>query len=127
MQNRLFLILGDGLAIAVVTLLGFVVHGENPLASLPRVAATYFPLCLAWFVLAPWFGLFRQEIALQARQFWRPALAMFLAAPLAAILRGLILSTPIFPIFALVLAATSALGMLVWRLIFLLVYRRARP
>jgi len=125
MQNQIPLILGDGLAMAAVTLLGFVVHGENPLTSLPRLAATYFPLCLAWFVLAPWLGLFRQEITLQARQFWRPPLAMFLAAPLAAILRGLLLSTPIFPIFALVLAATSALGMLVWRLIFLLTAARS--
>jgi hypothetical protein len=40
---------------------------------------------------------------------------MLFAAPFAAILRGLILNAPIIPIFAIVLAATSALGMLIWR------------
>lgn len=126
MKTRVGLALGDLLAIAIVTIIGFATHGENVLAALPRGAATYLPLCIAWFILAPWFGLFHPETVLDARLLWRPALAMFLAAPLAATLRGLILGAPVLPIFVLVLAATSALGMLVWRSIFLLAHRRAR-
>jgi hypothetical protein len=77
--------------------------------------AAFIPLTAAWFLLAPWFGLFQPEITSNSRQLWRPALAMLFAAPFAAILRGLILNAPIIPIFATVLAATSALGMLIWR------------
>ena len=49
---------------------------------------------------------------------------MTFAASLAAILRGLILNAAILPIFGLVLAATSAFGMLVWRAAYLFLYRK---
>jgi hypothetical protein len=118
---------GDVLALGIVTLAGFATHGEADLALLPRMAASFLPLTLSWFLLAPWFGMFERGILLDPRQIWRPALAMILAAPLAAILRGLILNTPVIPIFALVLGAASSLGMLVWRAIFLLVARENQP
>jgi hypothetical protein len=114
-MNNYFLALGDLLAIALVTLIGFATHGEAGLSFLPRMLAAFIPLTAAWFLLAPWFGLFQPEITSNSRQLWRPALAMLFAAPFAAILRGLILNAPIIPIFATVLAATSALGMLIWR------------
>jgi hypothetical protein len=69
-------------------------------------------------------GLFRQEIASDPRQLWRPALAAFFAAPLAAVLRGFVLNAPVIPIFAVVLAATSALGMLIWRTLYFFLRRR---
>lgn len=120
---------GDLLALAVVTWIGFATHGETDLAFLPRMAAAFFPLTLSWFLLAPWFGIFDSETIRDPRQLWRPALAMVFAAPLAAVVRGLILNAPILPIFALVLGGTSAAGMLIWRGIFLLLNRanRLRP
>ena len=127
MKNSIrFLILGDILAIAIVTLIGFATHGEADLSFLPRMAAAFFPLTIAWFLLSPWFGLFKQEVASNPKQLWRPVLAMLFAAPLAAILRGLILNAPIIPVFAVVLASTSAFGMLVWRGIYLFINRKAR-
>ena len=125
MKNK-FLILGDILAIAVVTVIGFATHGEADLSFLPRMLAAFLPLTAAWFLLAPWFGLFQQEVASNLKQLWRPILAMLYAAPFAAILRGLILNAPIIPIFAVVLASTSAFGMLVWRGIYLFINRKAR-
>jgi len=113
------LILGDILAIALVTIIGFATHGEMNISFLPRMAAAFFPITVAWFLLAPWFGLFHQKITSDPRQLWRPALAMLFAAPLAATLRGLILNAAIVPIFALVLGSTSAFGMVVWRAIHL--------
>ena len=118
------LIMGDLLAIALVTFLGFATHGEADLSFLPRMAAAFFPLVVSWFLLAPFVGLFQDPIVHNARQLWRPALAMIFAAPLAAVLRGFILSAPIIPIFAAVLAGTSALGMVIWRLIWYLFVRR---
>jgi hypothetical protein len=109
------LILGDLLAIALVTFIGFATHGEAELSFLPRMAALYFPLSISWLLLAPTLGLFQPQITSNPKQLWRPALAMIFAAPLAAVLRGFILNAPVIPIFAAVLAATSALGMVIWR------------
>ena len=117
-MNKRMLILGDILAIALVTFIGFATHGEAGVAFLPRIAAAFFPLVAAWFLLASWFGLFQDEIIHQARQLWRPALTALFAAPLAVVLRGLILNAPIIPIFAVVLGSTLALGMLIWRAIW---------
>jgi flagellar biosynthesis protein FliQ len=118
------LISGDILAIAIVTLIGFATHNEADLSFLPRMLAAFFPVTLSWFLLAPWFGLFQPEITSNPRQLWRPVLAMLFAAPLAALLRGLILNAPIIPVFGLVLASTSALGMLIWREIYVFLKRK---
>jgi hypothetical protein len=114
MKNSI-LILGDILAIAIITLIGFATHGEAGLSFLPRMAALYFPLSISWFLLAPAMGLFQQQTISDPKQLWRPALSALFAAPLAAVLRGLILNAPIIPVFALVLGATTALGMAIWR------------
>jgi hypothetical protein len=122
-MNISILILGDLLAIALVTLIGFATHGEAELSFLPRMAALFFPLSISWFLLAPSLRLFQGETISNPKQLWRPALAMIFAAPLAAVLRGFILSAPIIPIFAAVLAGTSALGMAIWRLIWYMFVR----
>ena len=122
-MNKSILILGDLLAIALVTLIGFATHGEAELSFLPRMAALFFPLTISWFLLAPSLRLFQRETISTPKQLWRPALAMIFAAPLAAVLRGFILNAPIIPIFAAVLAGTSALGMVIWRLIWYLLVR----
>jgi hypothetical protein len=114
-MNKPILVLGDILTITLVTYIGFATHGESGLSFLPRMAASFFPLVVAWFLLAPWFGLFQDEVIRTAHQLWRPVLAALFAAPLAAVLRGLILNAPIIPIFAVILGATTALGMVIWR------------
>jgi len=118
MRSKQILFAGDILAIAIVTMIGFATHGEADLSFLPRMLAAFIPLTVAWFILAPWLGLFQQEITRSPKQLWRPVLAMLFAGPFAVVLRGLILNAPIIPIFAVVLSATSAFGMLVWRGIF---------
>jgi hypothetical protein len=122
-MNRNILILGDILAIALITILGFVTHGEAGLTFLPRVAAIYFPLSISWFLLAPALGLFQQETASDPKKLWRPALTALFAAPLATVMRGLILNAPIIPIFAVVLGVTSAFGMVIWRSVYFLLSR----
>lgn len=117
---------GDVLALALVTVIGFAAHGEADLSFLPRMLAAFIPLTIAWVLLSPWFGLFQQEITSNPRQLWRPALAALFAAPFAAILRGLLLNASIIPVFAVALASTSALGMLVWRGVYFLVTRKSR-
>ena len=118
--------LGDILAMLAITLIGFATHGELNTSFITRMSALFFPLIIAWFLLSPWFGLFQTEIISNPRQLWRPALAMLFAVPLAAVLRGLILNAPIIPIFAVILMATSAFGMFVWRGIYFFLNRKAR-
>lgn len=122
-HSKSILIPGDILAIALITLIGFATHGEAGLSFLPRVAAAFFPLVVAWFLMAPWFGLFQDEIILNARQLWRPVLTALFAAPLAAVVRGFMLNASIIPIFAVVLGATTAAGMVLWRGLYFLLNR----
>jgi hypothetical protein len=124
-RRKWILYAGDVFSIAALTLIGFATHGETDLSFLPRMGALFVPMVLSWFLIAPWFGLFQRETTSNLTQLWRPALAMLFAVPLAAVLRGFILNAPIIPIFAAILAGTSALGMLIWRGLYFLWNRRA--
>lgn len=124
MKKSIWLIVGDVFALAIVTLIGFATHGETGVSFLPRMAAAFVPLCIGWFLLAPWFGLFRAETVRDAHQLWHPALAMLFAGPLAVVLRGLILNAPIIPIFGVVLSVTSAIGMTIWRTLYFFLSRK---
>ncbi len=118
------LILGDILALGLVTLLGFASHAEFTMAFIPRMAAAFVPLCIGWFLLAPQLGLFRDSTALTISQLWRPAFVMLFAGPLAALLRGIALGAPVIPSFAIVLSATAAAGLTLWRFLWLLIRHR---
>jgi hypothetical protein len=113
-ENRALLV-GDVLAMALVTAVGFATHGTLATAG-ARLLTTFIPLVVAWFLVAPHLGVYNRSMTLEARQLWRPFWAMILAAPLAAWLRGLLLgNAAILPIFVAVLGLFSALGMLAWR------------
>lgn len=118
MNKKNILIIGDVIAIAILTVIGFATHGETDLSFLPRMAAVFFPTLAAWFGLAPFLGLFNPKETGDFRSFWRIPLAVVFAGPLALVIRGIWLNTPIIPIFAMVFVSTSALGLLVWRAIY---------
>jgi len=124
-RSKQILYIGDAIAIVLLTVIGFASHDELNGAFLPRMLAIFVPLTLAWFLLAPWFGLFEQEITSSPKQLWRPAFVMVFAAPFAAVLRSLLLNTAILPVFAVVLAATSAFSMLLWRGLYLFLNRKS--
>lgn len=108
-----WLIAGDVLVILIATTLGFVTHYGEVLGA--RWLASFFPVLAAWFVVAPWLGVYDRGLSPQSRQVWRPLLAAMISAPLAATLRGLWLNTVIMPVFVLVLMATNGFGFLLWR------------
>lgn len=118
MNKKTILILGDVLAIAILTVIGFATHGETDTSYLPRMAVVFFPTLIAWFVLAPWFGLFDQQVLGEWKNLYRIPLAVLFAGPLALVLRAIILNAPIIPIFAIVFSSTSAVGLTVWRVIY---------
>ncbi len=117
----IFLILGDILTLAAITVIGFATHGETGLAFFPRMLTTFIPLAVAWFITAPWFGLFNTE---KPPRIWLPIFAMMLAAPLTTILRAALLNSAALPLFTLILGSTSALGMFIWRLAAIFIFRK---
>ena len=124
MNKKTTLILGDILAIAILTVIGFATHGEFDFSYLSRMGTTFFPMLISWFLAATWVDLFDERVISNPQLFWRILLAMLFAAPLAVILRAALLHSVAQPLFALILGSTNALGMLVWRGIFFLVARK---
>lgn len=120
-----FLIAGDTITLAIVTIIGFASHGTSGTAG-SRMVTTFFPLLTAWFLIAPFLKVFDKDIVMDGRQLWRPFWAMILAAPMAAWLRGLILSSQILPLFVIILGGVSAAALLVWRGVFWLVATRMK-
>ncbi len=120
------LVVGDGLAILFVTLVGFATHGESGMPRLPRMLATFIPLALSWFLVAPFLGLYRLEITSTLRQQWRTFLAIGFAGPLAVLVRAILLNTVVIPIFGIVLSASTGLVLSAWRLLWLISTRGHR-
>ena len=119
MKDRriLVLLVGDTVTLFLVTLAGFARHNTLDSAGL-RMLSTFIPLSLAWFLIAPHLGAFDLQRLADFRQLWRPVWAMALAAPLFAWMRGVWLNAPVLPVFVTVMGGTSALALLVWRLIY---------
>ena len=126
MNKKTILILGDILAFIILTLIGFATHGETDTSFLPRMAAAFFPVVFGWFVLAPWFGLLDETIINTPKNLLRVPLAFLFVAPLAVILRGAWLNAPVLPLFALIFGGSNALGMMVWRWIYIFIAKRVK-
>ena len=124
MNKKTTLILGDILAIAILTVIGFATHGEVGLSFISRMGTTFFPMLLSWFLAATWVDLFDERVISNPQLFWRILLAMLFAAPLAVTLRAALLHSAAQPLFTLILGGVNALGMLVWRGTFFLVARK---
>lgn len=120
---KIVLIAGDVLVLGLVTLYGFASHDLLGTAA-SRLLSTYGPLLVSWFLVSPHFLVFDLDRATQPSQLWRPFWAMVLAGPLAAFLRGIILNAPILPLFVIVLGGIAAIGLLIWRALFLIFLRR---
>jgi hypothetical protein len=119
MNKKQTLIIGDVITFAILTYIGFASHGEGELALLPRMGTTLFPILFGWFLLAPWFGLFHENVTTTQQDLvLRAPLAMLFVAPLASILRSAWLGSAALPTFTFVLAATNAVGIYIWRWLY---------
>jgi hypothetical protein len=125
------LVFGDLVTLTLVTVIGFASHGEATSAGL-RMLTTWIPLIVAWAMIAPFFGVYHPQQALDFNQLWRPFWAMVVAGPMAGWLRSVILglvnhnglNTPILPIFVVVLGGFAALAILLWRAIAVFILMR---
>lgn len=118
------LALGDVLVLAAVTLWGFATHDALESAGI-RLLTTFIPLVVAWFLVAPHLKAFDDSRTTRWRELWRPFWAMVLGGPIAVFLRGAVLNQPIIPLFVVILGGISALAILAWRIVYLLIKKRS--
>lgn len=118
------LIFGDFFAFLIVTVIGFANH--NSQFDLLRILANWIPLCLAWSMAAPLFGLWKPVQPSLLVNWWKIIWATVLSVPLAVVIRGFILNTPTIGIFVLVMIATSVAGLFVWRLLWFFLQKKMR-
>ena len=116
-RHQLILALGDALALFITVLLGFQSH-QTEAVFWQRFSFTFFPWLAGWFLAAPLVGLYEVPQKNWLGQSGRVLYALVLASPLAAILRGAWLDMPALPLFALIMGASSAVALVVWRLLY---------
>ncbi|PKO14066.1 MAG: hypothetical protein CVU39_15910 [Chloroflexi bacterium HGW-Chloroflexi-10] len=116
------LLIGDAITLLLVTLVGFLSH--NSQVDLVRFLATALPLILAWGLTSPWLGLLESGKQPIRQIWWKVLWAVTLSTPFALLLRGWILNSAVQVPFALVMVATSAAGMLIWRLVYAGLFNR---
>lgn len=112
---------GDLLALLLFVWIGRRSHALS-ITDMTAVLSTALPFIMGWFLVAPWFGLFRADVS----QSWRKLIARLLIAwvvlggPLSLILRTIFLGRPLFtgliPTFALITMIVTTLFLMIWRL-----------
>ena len=65
--QRYYLIIGDILTLAVVTVIGFASHGTAGTAG-SRMLTTFIPLLAAWLLIAPHLKVYDHDVPLDGRQ-----------------------------------------------------------
>jgi hypothetical protein len=108
-------VVGDAIVISVLTIVGFATH--ETLGQTGRLLVTIGAFLAAWAFVAPWFGAFDRTNIAEAARVWRIALAWVAAAPLGAVLRGLMLRQDVPPVFVLVMTVVTGAGLVVWRVV----------
>ena len=114
------LVAGDLVAFNVVTAIGLLSHGElTGFDALGQVVIVAAPFAIGWFLIAPFAGVFRADIAGQPRRILpRVALAWLIALPIGLLLWSLIRQKPVQPAFAVVTFITNLIVLLGWRGVF---------
>jgi hypothetical protein len=119
---------GDLVAFNVVTAIGLLSHSRlTGLDALGVVVTVAAPFAIGWFLVAPFAGAFRADIAGQPRRILpRAALAWLIALPIGLLLWSLIRQKPVQPAFAVVTFITNLIMLLGWRGVFAWLVARAR-
>lgn len=123
-KQTLLLLAGDAFVLLIVTLIGLSSHDRLNSGAL-RMIANFVPLLVGWLLIGTHVGVFDPEKITNPRHLWRPFWTMVLAGPFAGWLRAVILGAPaIVPIFVVILGGLSALAMLGWRGLYLVLVKR---
>jgi hypothetical protein len=118
-NHTMVLIIGDTLALLLFVLVGRRSH--TMLNDFKAILVTAAPFVIAWFLVTPWFDLFRASVSRNWRKLIpRLLLAWAIGGPLALVLRALLQGRPvpggIIPSFVAAALGFTTLFLLVWRL-----------
>jgi hypothetical protein len=108
--------IGDLIAFLLVGIVGLNSHNETlEPANLVRVV---WPVALAWYIISPFFGVFRRDLASQPKRMAaRTALGWLVACVGALALRSLFETHKPPPVsFAIVTLLTNLVALFIWRL-----------
>ena len=120
------LVIGDAISFLVFAILGHNAHDVSTgWVAVAQIAVIALPFALAWFLVAPWVGVYRRAATSSPlRMLARTELGWLATYPAALILRVLLAPDHQMPIpFAIVILLANALLLGVWRLAFALVAR----
>ncbi|HDK46166.1 MAG TPA: DUF3054 domain-containing protein [Actinobacteria bacterium] len=110
---RAVAIIGDGIVLGVLSVVGFAMHETMTESS--RLLVTVLSFLVAWAWIAPWFGVFGDDVLTDPRRVWRVLLAWVAAAPFGVVLRAFLLGLTVSPIFVIVMTVVTGVGLIVWR------------
>jgi FlaA1/EpsC-like NDP-sugar epimerase len=122
------LIVGDACMFLIFSAVGRASHHEAAgLDAFLLIVQTAAPFAFGWFVVAPFFGVYRQSVTGSARSMLlRTALAWLCAWPAGLLLRWLF-TQQVPPVsFAIVTLLANLLFLGIWRGLFALVANRSR-
>ena len=120
-RMRTAAIVGDVIVISILTVVGFATH--DTLDQTGRLLLTTGSFLVAWAFVGPWFRIVDERVV--TRMVWVVPLAWIAAAPLGAVVRGLVLGIEVSPVFVVVMTAVTGAGLTLWRLILSRVARRS--
>ena len=119
------LVVGDAIVFLIFAAIGRNSHGEaTGLAAIPQIVLTAAPFAIGWFIVAPFIGAYRRELADQPKAMaMRTALAWLLSWPVGLLLRWFFVdrlknpptSADAFTAFATVTFLFNMVVLLVWR------------
>ena len=117
------LVIGDLLVILSFVWIGRSSHSLS-ISDLSASIFTALPFILGWFLITPWFGIYRFQVSRSWQKLVpRLLLAWAVAGPAALLLRALFLERSlwngIIPTFAVVSLAYIGLVALIWRLAYI--------
>ena len=120
------LVVGDLVAFHIVTAIGLLSHREfTGLGALGEVVQIATPFAAGWFVVAPFLGAYKAEVAAAPRRTLpRVALAWLIALPIGLLLWSIVRQKSVQPAFAVVTFVTNLIVLLGWRGAFALAARR---
>ncbi len=109
---------GDIVSFLVFTIIGINSHKDG--LTVTNVVLTAWPFIVAWFIVSPFVGAFRRELATQPRKMAsRTALSWLAAWPLSMLLRGIFVDHGVPPwIFMFIVLVVNMIFLVLWRMTF---------
>jgi len=122
------LIVGDACMFLIFATVGRASHHEAAgIDAFWLIMQTAAPFAIGWFVVAPFFGIYRESVTASMRtMLMRTALAWVCAWPVGMLLRWLFTQEAPPVSFAIVVLVANLLFLTVWRGLFALVANHSR-